>query len=174
MTTIYVALGANLPHPTLGEPRAVLAAALEALAARGVEVRRRSRWYRSAPVPPSDQPWFVNGVAELGSELPAGELLALLHEVEQRFGRVRSVANAPRVLDLDLIDWRASVSPAGAWPVLPHPRLQERAFVLLPLQELAPDWRHPRTGTTIDALVAALPPDQRAEALEPGTASGRS
>jgi 2-amino-4-hydroxy-6-hydroxymethyldihydropteridine diphosphokinase len=107
-------------------------------------------------------------VAELGSALPAGALLGLLHEVEQEFGRVRSVANAPRVLDLDLIDWQGAVSPAGAWPVLPHPRLQDRAFVLLPLQELAPGWRHPQNGAPIAALVADLPPDQRTEPLDPG------
>ncbi|MEX0760094.1 MAG: 2-amino-4-hydroxy-6-hydroxymethyldihydropteridine diphosphokinase, partial [Tistlia sp.] len=124
MTSIYVALGANLPHPTLGEPRAVLEAALEALAARGVAVRRRSRWYRSAPVPASDQPWFVNGVAEVESALPPGELLSLLHGIEEDFGRVRSLPNAPRVLDLDLLDWNGALSPTGAWPVLPHPRLQ--------------------------------------------------
>lgn len=166
MTGIYVALGANLPHPTLGEPRAVLEAALRALARRGVAVRRRSRWYASAPVPASDQPWFVNGVAEVESPLAAAGLLALLHEVEAGFGRVRTVANAARVLDLDLIDWRGAVSRPGDSPVLPHPRLQQRAFVLLPLQELAPDWRHPASGTPIAELVAALSADQQSRPLE--------
>ncbi|SMF18298.1 2-amino-4-hydroxy-6-hydroxymethyldihydropteridinediphosphokinase [Tistlia consotensis] len=166
MSRIYVALGANLPHPTLGPPRAVLERALEELGARGVAIRRRSRWYRSAPVPPSGQPWFVNGVAEVASGLEPGALLTLLHDLEAGLGRVRSVPNAARIVDLDLIDWRGRVAAPGDWPLLPHPRLQERAFVLLPLQELAPDWRHPVSGTAIADLVAALPADQQAEPIE--------
>lgn len=166
MKEIYIALGANLPHPTLGEPRAVLEAALRALEARGVAVRRRSRWYASAPVPASDQPWFVNGVAEVESALVPEALLQLLHGVEAEFGRVRSVANAARVIDLDLIDWRGAVSRPDESPVLPHPRLHQRAFVLLPLEELAPGWRHPISGAPIAELVAALPADQRSVPLE--------
>lgn len=166
MTAIYVALGANLAHPTLGAPREVLEQAVATLASRGVAIRRRARWYRSAPVPPSDQPWFVNGIVEVDSALDAGGLLALLHEVEAAFGRARSTPNAARVLDLDLIDWRGAVSRPGETPVLPHPRMHERAFVLLPLQELAPHWRHPVSGAMIADLIEALPAAQYAEALE--------
>lgn len=170
---IHVALGANLPHPTLGPPRAVLEHALALLGARGVAVARRSRWYRSAPVPPSGQPWFVNGVAAVESDLDPAALMSLLHEIEAELGRVRSVPNAARILDLDLLDWHGRVSAEGDWPVLPHPRLQERAFVLLPLQELDPDWRHPASGAPIAQLVAGLPADQRAEPIEEGTAQLR-
>ena len=73
---------------------------------------------------------------------------------------MRSVPNAPRAVDLDLIDVAGWVSASGDWPVLPHPRLHERAFVLMPLKEIAPDWRHPESGTHIDQLLQALPAGQ--------------
>lgn len=159
---ILVALGSNLPHPTYGPPRAVCEAALRRLAELGVTLRRRSSWYASAPVPVSDQPWFVNGVAEVAP--PSGstpaELLALLHRVEAEFGRQRQARNEARILDLDLLDFDGRVSAPGERPELPHPRLAGRGFVVLPLRELAPDWRHPVTGASIAALAEALPPDQ--------------
>jgi 2-amino-4-hydroxy-6-hydroxymethyldihydropteridine diphosphokinase len=158
--TTFIALGANLPSERFGPPRATLEAALDLLAARDLPVARRSRWYESAPVPASDQPWFVNGVAQLTEVPTPAETLRRLHDIEAELGRVRSVANAPRAVDLDLIDAGGRLSAPDAWPRLPHPRLHERAFVLLPLAELAPDWRHPETGQSIDALIARLPAGQ--------------
>jgi 2-amino-4-hydroxy-6-hydroxymethyldihydropteridine diphosphokinase len=152
---ILLGLGANLPSPA-GPPRVTLAAALDALGAEGVRLVRRSPWYRSPPVPPSAQPWYVNGVALVETMHPPAELLALLHGIEARFGRVRREANAARSLDLDLLDYEGRVSAAGETPILPHPRLHERAFVLLPLSEVAPDWRHPRLGRSLADLIAAL------------------
>jgi len=161
---ILLGLGANLPSARHGKPQATLAAALAALAAEGVAVERRSPWYRSAPVPAAEnQPWYVNGVAEVKTALAPEALLALLHRVEQRFGRVRRQRNEPRVLDLDLLDYDGLVQRDGA--VLPHPRLHERAFVLLPLRDVAPGWRHPSLGRGVDELIAALPPGQRVERL---------
>ena len=163
---IYMALGANLPHPRFGAPKATLEAALEALRGRGIEVLRVSPWYRTAPVPASDQPWYINAVAEISANLPADRLLAELHAVEDAFGRVRSVANAPRLIDLDLLDFRGEIAPGGPGKAtLPHPRMTARAFVLRPLADLAPGWRHPRTGASIAALVAALPENQIIERL---------
>jgi 2-amino-4-hydroxy-6-hydroxymethyldihydropteridine diphosphokinase len=159
---ILLGLGANLPSATHGLPEATLAAALEALAAEGVAVDRLSPWYRSAPVPAGDQPWYLNGVAAVATRLAPAALLELLHRVERRFGRVRRSRNEPRVLDLDLLDYDGLVQQSGA-AVLPHPRLHERAFVLLPLRDVAPQWRHPVLGRTVDELVAALPPGQRVE-----------
>ena len=163
---ILIALGANLEHPTYGPPRRALEAALEELGVRGVAVRRVSPWYRTAPVPASDQPWYVNAVAEVATDLPADALLARLHEVEDAFGRVRTVPNAARLIDLDLLDFYGEISAGGLGKAtLPHPRMESRAFVLRPLADLAPDWRHPRTGVTISALLAALPADQVIERL---------
>lgn len=161
---IYVALGANLPG-TLGAPRATCEAALAMLEARGINILRCSRWYRTAPVPVSDQPWYVNAVVMVETGLPPAQLLDVLHEIEEALGRVRTVANAARVIDLDLLAYRDRIAgPPG--PVLPHPRLHERAFVLLPLRDVAPVWRHPVSGAHIEALIAALPPDQHTEAME--------
>lgn len=159
---ILIALGANLPSAA-GEPPATLAAALAALAEAGVALERRSPWYRSAPVPAGDQPWYVNGVAAVATPLGPDDLLALLHRIEARFGRTRRSRNEPRSLDLDLLDYEGRVRAAA--PALPHPRLHQRAFVLLPLRDVAPDWRHPVSGAGVDALIAALPPGQEIEPL---------
>lgn len=155
---IFIGIGSNLGGGRFAAPRDVCEAALRALDDAGVRVLRRSRWYESAPVPVSDQPWFVNGVAEVASDLPPEGLLDILHRVEAAFGRTRRVVNEARVLDLDLLDHHGLVRPAG--PELPHPRLHVRGFVLLPLAELAPGWRHPATGQRIGDLIAGLDPGQ--------------
>ncbi len=170
---IFIALGANLDHPVHGAPRRTLEAALAVLAGRGVVVRRVSPWYRTAPVPASDQPWYVNAVAELDTPWPADRLLAELHAVEDMFGRARSVPNAARLIDLDLLDYRGETAAGGPGrATLPHPRLEGRAFVLRPLADLAPGWHHPRTGVGIQTLLRALPADQVAEPF-PTDSTGR-
>jgi 2-amino-4-hydroxy-6-hydroxymethyldihydropteridine diphosphokinase len=154
---ILIGLGANLPS-SHGEPPATLRAALARLDEAGVKTLLLSRFWHSAPVPLSDQPWYVNAVAAIDTALSSDRLLALLHEVEAEFGRVRGVVNAPRLIDLDLLAYGREVRNDGA-PVLPHPRLTERAFVLLPLCDIAPGWRHP-DGRSLDTLIAALEADQ--------------
>jgi len=166
--SIFIGLGANLPHDRYGSPRKTLEAALIELGHHGVQVVRVSPWYRTAPVPASDQPWYVNAVAEVASGLSADALLEELHAVEAGFGRARTVLNAARWVDLDLLDFRGEVAAGGPGrATLPHPRLSGRAFVLLPLADLAPDWRHPVTSTPIRELVGALPADQTAERMDP-------
>lgn len=163
---IYIALGANLPSERHGPPRATLEAALAMLPDAGIRPAERSRWYQSAPVPPGDQPWFVNGVARVESDLEAGDLLRALHAVEAELGRVRSMPNAPRAADLDLLDVHGRVTGEGAWPRLPHPRMHLRAFVLMPLAELAPDWRHPVLGLGAAQLLRTVPADQICRPLD--------
>lgn len=160
---IYVALGANLEHPRYGAPAATLTAALAELDRRGVAKKRLSPWYRTAPIPASDQPWFVNAVVEVATDLGPEALLDQLHAVEQAFGRVRAEPNAARAIDLDLLDYHGKICSGKV--VLPHPRMTGRAFVLRPLADLAPDWRHPLSGASIDTLLAALPAGQRIERL---------
>jgi 2-amino-4-hydroxy-6-hydroxymethyldihydropteridine diphosphokinase len=158
---IFIGLGANLPTARHSTPRDAISAAILALEVAGLAIRRRSPFYESEPVPVSDQPWYVNAVIEVASDLPSTELLALLASVENAFGRTRTVPNAARVLDLDLLDCRGEIREGPEPPLLPHPRLQDRAFVLLPLADIAPDWCHPASGREIAHLIAHLPAGQR-------------
>lgn len=152
---ILVAIGANLPDAA---GRSALwtcrwaVAALDAMP--GFRVRALSRWYASRPVPDADQPDYVNGVAHLIGRAPPLELLEGLHGIEDRAGRVRGVPNAARTLDLDLVAYGDVVVPDSA-PVLPHPRAHLRPFVLAPLRDVAPDWRHPILGAGVGELLAA-------------------
>ncbi len=156
---ILIAIGANLPDHAGAHPLATCRAAAEALRSLpGLRVTAISRWYASAPMPPSGQPDYVNGVARLeGEAADPAALLARLHAIEARAGRVRGEPNAARTLDLDLItiDGLLRDSPD---PILPHPRAHERAFVLRPVADVAPGWVHPRLGRAVEALLAALPP----------------
>lgn len=164
---IFIGLGSNLPWSGARTPQAVLDTALADLATGGaVTVRKRSRWYRSPPYPASPQPWFVNGVIEVSTRLSIDVLMQQLLAVEARFGRTRGERNAARTLDLDLLAYGDIVSAPGAAVVVPHPRLHERAFVLAPLCDVAPAWRHPRLARTAAELLAALPPSQIALPIE--------
>ena len=161
---ILIGVGSNLKSETFGAPADICAAAYKELERRGVKITQRSRWYESEPVPPSGQPWFVNGVAAVETNLAADALLAVLHDIESEFGRVRRERNEARVLDLDLLAYGDLITgPPG--PVLPHPRMGSRAFVILPLAEIAPGWVHPASGKTAAELAAALPRDQIARPL---------
>lgn len=157
---LYIGIGANLAHPDHGGPLETCQAAVQALAARGLAVAAQSLWYESAPVPVSDQPWFVNGVVAVETDLAAADVMVVLHTIEADFGRVRGARNAARTLDLDLLDFRGRVIDDGAGPVVPHPRMADRAFVLLPLSGLAPEWVHPVSGVAIADLIRALPKGQ--------------
>lgn len=155
---ILVALGANLPSPTHGAPRATLEAALAMLPEYGVTVARRSSWYSNPAVPASSQPNYINAVADVATKLPPEALLEVLHRIEARLGRSRRKRWEARIVDLDLLDYEGRVRrPDAASPLeLPHPRLRQRAFALVPIAEIAPDWRDPVTGAGVAELLAAL------------------
>jgi 2-amino-4-hydroxy-6-hydroxymethyldihydropteridine diphosphokinase len=163
---ILVALGANLPGPA-GPPLAQCEAALARMPALGIAVVARSPWYETTPYPPSDQPRFVNGVVAVKTGLPPVALLAALHEIERGLGRVRTVPNAARTIDLDLLDYDGLVLTGPEPPVLPHPRMAERDFVLRPLADIAPAWRHPVSDMAVGELLARLPHDPGLVRLKP-------
>ncbi|HEX9536152.1 MAG TPA: 2-amino-4-hydroxy-6-hydroxymethyldihydropteridine diphosphokinase [Stellaceae bacterium] len=161
---ILIGIGGNLESARFGPPRDTLSAALASLKAERITILTRSGWYRTEPVPRSDHPWFVNAVVSLATELGAKDLLMVLQATERQFGRVRGEPNAPRILDLDILDYQGEVMSATSL-VLPHPRLHERRFVLMPIAEIAPDWRHPILGLTAAQLLTRLSSEQQIERL---------
>ena len=162
---ILIGLGGNLESVKFGLPLDALVMALDMLAEAGLRIKDRSPWYRSAPFPFSHQPWFINGVAHVETALAPPALLALLHRVEARMGRRRTTRWAARIVDLDLLAYGDTVisSKTENQVVVPHPRLSERAFVLAPLLDLAPNWRHPITGDLAAHLLSDLLPGQELE-----------
>lgn len=179
-----IALGGNQPS-VAGAPAETLRAALLALAHAGLPVLAQSRLWRTPAFPAGSGPDYANACALLGLADPRfddpAEVLAVLHRIEAQFGRIRTQRWGARTLDLDLLaigdrvlpdaatqdDWRALPAERQADRVpddliLPHPRLQDRAFVLVPLAEIAPGWRHPRLAQTVVQMRDALPEDDRA------------
>lgn len=169
---IIIGLGGNLATRQHGPPQQTLVAALAALGEQGVGIVRCSPFYLSEPVPRSDQPWFVNAAAVVATALQPEPLLRQMLALERAFGRVPSPRNAARVLDLDLLDYDGRII-ASRDLTLPHPRLHERRFVLAPLCDVAPEWRHPLSGLGATELLARIPPDQQVRRLQEPEAAER-
>jgi 2-amino-4-hydroxy-6-hydroxymethyldihydropteridine diphosphokinase len=164
MSLAIIALGANLPSPA-GLPEVTLAATAERLAALG-RVTARSSLYSTAPVGVEDQPRFLNAVAALETNLSPRDLLNGLLAIELEFGRDRAAnpPNGPRTLDLDILFYGDLVLTASGIEI-PHPRFAGRAFVLVPLNEIVPDLRDPRSGKTVAQLLQAVTGTTEQDAL---------
>ncbi len=159
--TALVAIGANLTRAD-GSPALETCRWAVARLGRlpGLRVAAVSSWWESAAIPPDPRsPPYVNGMVRLEGAGDRAALLAALHGIEDEVGRARPYPNAPRVLDLDLIDLGGQVL-AGPTPILPHPRAHLRAFVLRPLAEVAPGWVHPVLQRRVEDLIAALDPQE--------------
>lgn len=161
---ILVGLGANLPS-RYGAPEDTIRAAVKVMEGRGLRVGAASRIWVSAPVPVSEQPWYRNAVVSVRTGLGAAEMMAVLQQIEADFGRVRAERNAPRLLDLDLLAYDGLVSSDESC-VLPHPRMHQRAFVLRPLAEICPDWRHPVLKLRVGELIDMMPAGQDIEVTQ--------
>ena len=155
---ILIGIGSNLEGPW-GTPNETVRRAFAALDEAPLRLLKASRAILTAPHGWTDQPDFVNAVAEIATGLEPQPLLARLHDIERSAGRQRTLHWGPRTLDLDLLDHHGLVITgddgleAGRPLVLPHPGIPERAFVLKPIVEIAPDWRHPVLGVTATELL---------------------
>jgi 2-amino-4-hydroxy-6-hydroxymethyldihydropteridine diphosphokinase len=127
-------------------------------------VLRVSSFYLSRPVGYADQPSFYNAVARIEWSGTPLSLLGSVKRIERRLGRIPTFRNGPRIIDIDLLDVGGAVRSRPN-PVLPHPRLPERRFVLAPLAEIAPEWRHPVSGLTAEQMLAKLPRGQGARRI---------
>ena len=155
MKPIYIAFGANLSNPKL-----TFKAAIKALEVRGVDIVKISGLWQSPAWPPgSNQPDYINACAEVSFHGEARELLDILHEVEAELGRKRTIKNAARALDLDLLDFREQVIEDEGGMIIPHPRMLTRGFVLFPLEEVAAGWRDPVKCMSLEDWIARLPLD---------------
>lgn len=147
---VAIALGSNL-----GDSVTILDAALDILATTcGITLQKASSWYQTAPVGPP-QPDYINGCALLETSLNPLELLEILLAIETRFGRIRKEPNGPRTLDLDILLFNDLILESPKLQI-PHPRMIERAFVLVPLAEIAPNWQEPVSGKAIAQLVQTV------------------
>ena len=156
---ILIGLGANL-HGKYGSPAQALQSAVYQLNHHhDIKVISVSSVWKSAPVPVSDQPWYRNAVCAIETSLSPEALLEVIADIEMVSGRERTQRNAARVLDLDLLAYDKRVINTQNLTV-PHPRMHERAFVLYPLQEIAPSWLHPIQGKSVDNLIENMPKGQ--------------
>jgi 2-amino-4-hydroxy-6-hydroxymethyldihydropteridine diphosphokinase len=152
MKRVYLALGSNL-----GDRRANIETALEKLAESGVKVQRVSSLYRTEPIGYTAQPWFVNCAAEVMTDLMPVQLVRRCQAIQREMGRRPGARNGPRLIDIDILLYE-SVVMRSPEVTIPHPRMAERRFVLVPLGEIAADAEHPVTRQTVREMLGSAPP----------------
>ena len=160
---IIIGIGSNLKSDIYSSKLEACQQAVSLIKENSIHIICKSSWYETAPVPLSSQSNFINGVISVKTQSNSLDLLRLLLTIETKMGRTRGVENAARIIDLDLISYNDEIVETKNL-VLPHPRFHERAFVVEPLNEIAPDWRHPILGLTIKKLLTTLS-DQKIKRL---------
>jgi 2-amino-4-hydroxy-6-hydroxymethyldihydropteridine diphosphokinase len=163
MTGIHLSLGSNI-----GERAESIARAIAELRGRGVRVVMRSSLYETEPVEFLAQGWFLNCVVEVETDLAAGELMRLLLDIERGMGRERMTPKGPRIIDVDILLFGSQVVREADLEI-PHPRMAERRFVLVPLTEIAPSARHPVLKKSVAELLAATPDRSEVRPWQSGT-----
>jgi len=157
---IYIGIGSNLNGKNNETPLQNCKKALVELK-KEVNICKISSWYKSEPIPVSNQPWFINGVIEISTNKSSLDLLEFILSIEEVFGRVREKKNEARILDLDIIDYKKKILYIKNKLIIPHPRMHERSFVLQPLSELNPKWMHPIKKKGIKELIRNLNDKQK-------------
>ena len=161
--TAFISLGSNLKKDNELSLKENLEIILKTFPKNGIFVKKISNWYESEPVPLSNQPWFINTVVKVSTDKSPEDLLYKLHQIENLFGRKRSILNASRTIDLDIIDFEGLVKSDSL--ILPHPRMHLRLFVLLPMQDIVPNWIHPVLKQSIKELITNYTSNQKIRKL---------
>jgi len=151
--TVYLALGSNI-----GDRESNLRAAIENMASAGIRVLRESPIYETEPVGYTAQRWFLNMVVEAETALFPLQLLTRTGKIERALGRVRTIPNGPRTIDIDILLYGTAVVRTPRLEI-PHPGMHERRFVLAPLADLSPDLRHPVSRRTVRQMLSEAPPE---------------
>jgi 2-amino-4-hydroxy-6-hydroxymethyldihydropteridine diphosphokinase len=167
MSRVYLSLGSNM-----GDRAANIARAVDLLRQRGMHILRQSSLYETEPVDFLDQDWFLNCVVEVKTELMPDRLIEVLREVEQSLGRERRIPKGPRIIDIDILLYGDRLVRSAELKI-PHPRMTERRFVLVPLAEVAPDLRHPVFKRTIAELLALTPDQSEVRRYDPAAGKAR-
>ena len=152
---IYIGIGSNLNGKNNETPLQNCKKALKELK-KEVNICKVSSWYKSEPIPVSNQPWFINCIAEISTNKSSLDLLGFILSIEKTFGRIRKKKNEARILDLDIIDYKKKILYKRNKLIIPHPRMHERFFVLQPLRELNPKWVHPIKKKGLNELISDL------------------
>ena len=155
----FIAMGANLKSDLNLTLKENLEIALNMFPDYNLNILKVSNWYKTQPIPLSNQPWFINSVIKINTNKSPKELLECLQIIEKLFGRKRNILNDPRTLDLDIIDYNGLIENND--PILPHPRMHLRKFVLIPLQDIEPNWVHPIMNKKIEFLIKKQKDDQK-------------
>ena len=157
--TAFIALGANLKRKKDLSLQENIQTALKYFPDYGISIIKISNFYKSEPYPKLNQPWYVNSVTKITTKETSENLIKNLHKIENKFGRKRNKQNDSRTLDLDIIDFNGIIKTDN--PILPHPRMHIRKFVLLPLRDVEPEWLHPNFKIKINDLILQCTDNQK-------------